>query len=199
MDTQAQNNQTNTGDRKPFRGRSGGSDRPRPSFDRPKPEFDQKILAVRRVTRVVSGGRRFSFAIALALGDKKGSVGVGTGKAGDTALAIQKAVKNAKKSMITLKTTKGFSIPYEVKAKFSSSRVMIMPNKGKGLVAGSAVRDLLVLAGVKNVTAKVLSGSKNKLNTARAAMKALSEIATKRSSAVIPAPAPAPAITAPTD
>ena len=82
--------------------------------------------------------------------------------------------------MITLKLTKDGSLPYEVSAKFGSAKVMIMPNRTKGLVAGSAARDLLVLAGVKNVTSKVLSGSKNKLNNARAAFDALSKIATRK-------------------
>lgn len=165
------------------RGASRGprSDRPsRPSFDRPKPEFDQKMVSIRRVTRVVSGGRRFSFAVAIAIGDKKGSIGVGTGKAGDTALAIQKALKNAKKSMIKIKVTKDMSIPHEVSAKFASSKVHFMPNRGKGIVAGSALRDIINLAGLKNVTGKIHSPSKNKLNNARATMEAFAQIATPR-------------------
>ena len=106
------------------------------SFGRAKPEFDQKILDIRRVTRVVAGGRRFSFSVALVAGDKKGSVGLGLGKAGDTALAINKAVRNAKKNMVRLNLTKTMSIPHELSAKFSSSEVVIIPNRGRGLVAG---------------------------------------------------------------
>src|ERR1700733_13482718 len=87
-----------------------------------KPEFDQKIIDIRRVTRVVAGGRRFSFSVAIVIGDRKGSVGVGIGKAGDTALAIEKALKSAKKNMIKIQVTKGMSIPYEVDAKFAASR-----------------------------------------------------------------------------
>lgn len=158
------------------RGGAGGGGRGRPSFDRPKPEFDQKIISIRRVTRVVAGGRRFSFSVALAIGDKKGSVGLGTGKANDTALAIAKALKSAKKNMIKLGLTKTMSISHEAKAKFSSSRLMIMPNKGRGIVAGSSVRDVLNLAGIKDVTSKIYSGSKNKLNNAKAAIIALSEM-----------------------
>ncbi|MFA5936446.1 MAG: 30S ribosomal protein S5, partial [Candidatus Paceibacterota bacterium] len=94
------------------------------SFGRPKPEFDQKILNIRRVTRVVAGGRRFSFSVALVAGDKKGSVGLGLGKAGDTSLAINKAVRNAKKNMVRLKLTKDMSLPHEVSAKFSSSYIV---------------------------------------------------------------------------
>jgi len=164
-------------------GREGG--RPQRTFaDRPKPEFDQKILAIRRVTRVVSGGRRMSFSVAMAIGDKKGMMGVGTGKALDTALAINKAIKAAKKHMIKIKLTKSGSIPHEVKAKYSTSRIMVMPNRGKGTVSGSAVRDLLVLAGIKDVTGKVLSGSKNKLNIARATVQALSTFALPKTPAV---------------
>lgn len=161
----------------PRGGERGGR---RPSFDRPKPEFDQKMISIRRVTRVVSGGRRMSFAVAIAIGDKKGSVGVGTGKAGDTSLAINKAVRNARKQMIKIKLNKQGSLPNEVEAKYSSARVMIRPNNGKGLVSGSATRDILNLAGITNVTSKIHSGSKNKLNIARVTIKALSKVATKR-------------------
>ncbi len=158
--------------------RRGG---PRREFsERPKPEFDQKIISIRRVTRVVAGGRRFSLSVAMAIGDKKGNIGLGTGKAIDTSLAINKAVRSARKNMITLKLTKQGSLPYEVTSKYGSAKVMIMPNRGKGLVAGSAARELLVLAGVKNVTSKVLSPSKNKLNNARAAFEALSKVASRK-------------------
>ena len=149
------------------------------SFGRPKPEFDQKILSIRRVTRVVAGGRRFSFSVAMVIGDKKGSVGLGLGKAGDTSLAINKAIRNAKKNMVRLKLTKTMSIPHEVSAKFSSSQVVLMPNKSRGLVAGTVVRDIAKLAGMKDVTGKILSGSKNKLNNAKAVMSALSQISSK--------------------
>jgi small subunit ribosomal protein S5 len=172
------NQQKNTNDNRG--GDRRGGRRPA-SFDRPKPEFDQKIIDIRRVTRVVAGGRRFSFSVALVAGDKKGSVGLGLGKSGDTSLAITKALRNAKKNMIKLKLTKNNSIPHEVDAKFASSKVFISPNRGRGLVAGSALRDILVLAGVKDVTAKIHSGSKNKLNNAKATIEALSLVATKLS------------------
>src|SRR3989344_4176255 len=162
------------GGRKP-NGRGGSS------FNRVKPEFDQKILNIRRVTRVVAGGRRFSFSVALVAGDKKGSVGLGLGKAGDTALAINKALRNAKKNMIKLKLTKTMSIPHELSAKFSSSYVVLFPNKGRGLVAGSVVRDIVKLSGMKDITGKILSNSKNKLNNAKAVMAALTPISGKHS------------------
>ena len=154
-------------------GGQGGERKPRTFFERPKPEFDQKMVSIRRVTRVVAGGRRMTFAVAIAIGDKKGSVGLGTGKGGDTAIAITKALRQAKKNMFKIKLTKDLSISHEVSAKFSSSKLTIRPNRGKGLVSGSTVRDMLVLAGIKNVTTKLHSGSKNKLNNARVAYKAL--------------------------
>jgi small subunit ribosomal protein S5 len=149
------------------------------SFGKPKPEFDQKILNIRRVTRVVAGGRRFSFSVAIIAGDKKGSIGLGLGKAGDTALAINKAVRNAKKNMIKLKLTKTMSIPHEISAKFSSSKVSMVPNKGRGLVAGSVIRDIINIAGIKDVTGKIVSNSKNKLNNAKAVISAFSSISSK--------------------
>ncbi|MCD8494524.1 MAG: 30S ribosomal protein S5 [Candidatus Pacebacteria bacterium] len=144
--------------------------------ERQKPEFDQKIISIRRVTRVMAGGRRFSFSVAMVIGDKNGSVGVGLGKAGDTALAIQKAINQAKKTMITIMRTDEKSIPHEVEAKFNAAQLMMMPNYGRGLVAGSAVRSVLELAGITDVTAKISSRTKNQINIARAALKALEPI-----------------------
>jgi small subunit ribosomal protein S5 len=141
--------------------------------ERARPEFDQKIITIRRVTRVMAGGRRFSFSVAMVIGDKKGKVGVGIGKANDTQLAIEKAVRDAKKNMITVRMNEDHHIPHDVEAKYSSSEVMIKPAPGRGLVAGSSIRTVLELAGVKDVTAKLFSRSKNKLNNARAAIEAL--------------------------
>jgi small subunit ribosomal protein S5 len=120
-----------------------------------------------------------TFSVALAIGDRNGLVGLGTGKAIDTSLAIQKAQKDAKKHMLKLKLTKTHSLPHDISAKYGSAKVMLMPNRGRGIIAGSAVRDMLLLAGVKDVTSKVLSGSKNKLNNARATMEALAFVGTK--------------------
>lgn len=160
------------------RGRRGrGERRGRGSTSRPrevrKSEYDQKMINIRRVARVVSGGRRFSFSVSIIIGNKKGKVGVGVGKAGDTTLAIDKAVRNAKKNLITVPLTKDNSIAHDVTAKYSASIVSMMPAHGRGLVAGSSVRPVLELAGVTNIIAKVHSGSKNGLNNARAAVEAL--------------------------
>lgn len=165
---------------------NGDNKRPRAHFERPKPEFDQKMVSIRRVTRVVAGGRRMTFAVAIAIGDKKGSVGLGTGKGGDTAIAIAKALRQAKKNMFKVKLTKDMSIGHEVSSKFSSSKLSIRPNKTKGLVAGSTIRDMLILAGIKNVTAKLHSGSKNKLNNARVTYKTLYLLKDKSSNVPIP-------------
>ena len=126
---------------------------------------------------MVAGGRRFSFRVTLVAGNRKGGVGVGIGKGADTALAIEKAFRSAKKNLISVALTKNASIAHEVEAKFGSAKVYIKPaSAGKGLVAGGAARTVLDLAGVQNVTAKILSPSKNKINNARATIKALESL-----------------------
>lgn len=152
----------------------------RPARREERREFDQKILSIRRVTRVVAGGRRFSFSVAIAVGDRKGRVGVGLGKAGDTALAIEKAANAARRNMITIPLTQDGTIPHEVQAKFTASELQIMPAPGKGIVAGSAARNVLELGGVKDVTAKILSRSKNRLNNAKATIEALKQLEKSR-------------------
>ena len=185
----------------PFRPRTGGAPRPggaprtggrpggpggdrrggpRKSGGRPervKPEFEQKTLSIRRVTRVVSGGRRFSFSVVLAIGDKRGTMGIGIGKAGDTTLAIQKAYNDAKKNIIKVKLNEKGTIAHDVDAKYKSARVMLMPNTGRGVVVGSAMRVVVELGGLTDITGRVMSGSKNKLNIAQATIKALSTFA----------------------
>ncbi|MEK9171734.1 MAG: 30S ribosomal protein S5 [Patescibacteria group bacterium] len=147
---------------------------------RAKPEFDQKIVSLRRVTRVMAGGRRFSFSVCLVAGNRKGSVGVGQGKASDTPLAIEKALRDAKKHMITVNATKEMSIPHEVEAKFNASRVKIMPARGKGILAGSSVRTVLELAGLREIGAKLFSRSKNSANNAYVAIEALKQLETTK-------------------
>ena len=154
------------------RGRGG----PRRGGDERRSEFSQKLIGIRRVARVMAGGRRFNFSAGLVLGDKKGRVGVGLGKAADTAQAIEKATRAAKRNMISLNLTKNRSLAHNVEAKFCASRVEIRPSPGRGLVAGSSVRTVLELAGVSDVTAKLLSRSKNPVNNARAAIEALKKI-----------------------
>lgn len=161
-------------------GDRGRGRRPARRENRVKPEFDHKIVSIRRVTRVVSGGRRFSFSIAVVAGNRKGSVGVGFGKATDTPLAIEKALRDAKKNMITVNMTKEMSIPHETQAKYAASIVKIMPAPGRGMVAGSSVRTVLELAGLTNIGAKLFSRSKNHANNAFAALKALKKLETTK-------------------
>jgi small subunit ribosomal protein S5 len=164
------------GGRQGGRGGERGGRRPSSRPPRAKSEYDQRMINIRRVARVVAGGRRFSFSVAIIIGNKKGKVGVGLGKAGDTTLAIDKAVRDAKKHMITVNLTKDASIAHEVSAKYNAARVAMMPAHGRGLVAGSSVRPVLELAGITNIVAKVHSGSKNGLNNARAAVEALKKL-----------------------
>lgn len=124
----------------------------------------------------MAGGRRFNFSVGIVLGDKQGRVGVGLGKAADTQLAIEKATRAAKRGMINLHLTQNHSIAHEVSAKYCASVVQIRPSPGRGMVAGSSVRVVLELAGVSDVTAKLLSRSKNSLNNARATMDALKSL-----------------------
>lgn len=161
------------------RGERSGSRPPRrgaPRAERPRSEFDNKIINIRRVARVMAGGRRFNFSVAIVIGNKKGKVGVGLGKAGDTALAIDKATRDAKKHLLTLNLGKGNSIAHDVEAKYAASTVALRPAPRRGLVAGGAVRTVLELAGITNVTAKIHSRSKNHLNNARATVLALQSL-----------------------
>jgi len=153
-------------------GRSGGRQR----TEREKSEYDQKVLDVARVTRVVAGGRRFSFRATVAIGNKKGKIGVGIGKGIDVSQSVEKAVADAKKNMLVIPLKEG-TIPHEVTAKYAAARVFLKPApKGKGLVAGGAVRQIAGLAGIENLSAKILSKSTNKLNNARATLDALKKL-----------------------
>lgn len=144
--------------------------------ERIKPEFDSKTIDVRRVSRVVAGGRRYNFSVAVVAGDKKGRVGVGLGKGADTALAIEKATREAKKHMIRVPLSAQMTIPHAIESKFSSARIKIFPARGRGIVAGSSARAVIELAGIKDVCAKIMSGSKNKINIAKATIGALSQL-----------------------
>lgn len=165
------------GGRGAIRGRSprGGS---RSRAPRERGEFEQVTIDARRVARVMAGGRRFNFSLVVVIGDKKGRVGVGLGKGIDTALAIDKAVRDAKRHLITVLRTKSGSIPHQVRTKYASSTVEIIPSEGRGLVAGSAVRTVLDLAGVTDVVTKIHTRSKNKLTIARATVEALKKLRT---------------------
>lgn len=122
---------------------------------------------------MVAGGRRFSFSAAVVAGDRKGRVGVGLGKGADTALAMDKAFRDAKKHMTHVSTTDSRSIRHDVFAKYAASQVALRPAPARGIVAGSSVRTVLELAGITDITAKLHSRSKNKINNARATVLAL--------------------------
>ncbi len=161
------------------RGAQRGGGRSRERAPRERSEFEQSTLEVRRVARVMAGGRRFSFSVTIVIGDKKGRVGVGLGKGADTALAIDKAVRSAKKHLITVPLTKNRSIEHDVHATNGSSTVEIKPSVGRGLVAGSAMRTVLEYAGVTDVVTKIQSRTKNKLTIARATVDALKTLQTR--------------------
>jgi small subunit ribosomal protein S5 len=156
-------------------GGGGGRRGSRPR--REKPEYDQKLVDLRRVARVMAGGRRFSFRATLIIGNRKGMVGLGTAKGSDTAIAIDKAFKKARKELFSVPLTKEASIPYEVSAKFAGSQLLLRPARaGRGIMAGGPVRIVCDLAGIDNITGKIISRSTNKLNNAQATVTALKKL-----------------------
>src|SRR3989344_6613394 len=135
--------------------------------------FDSKLLDLARVTRVTGGGKRMSFRAVVVVGDKKSKIGIGIDKGKDVSQSIDKATARAKKNMMSVVIVDG-TIPHPVEAKYGPSVILLKPQrKGRGLVAGGVVRAICELAGIKNISSKILSGSKNKLNNARATMEAL--------------------------
>lgn len=139
-------------------------------------EFKEKVLDLRRVTRVMAGGKRFKFRATVVIGNEKGTVGIGIAKGADVMQAVDKAKTGAKKHLIVMKL-KGKTIPHEIEAKFSAAKVLIKPAKeGHGLKAGGAVRTVLLLVGVRDATAKCLGGTKNKLTNAMATIEALKSL-----------------------
>ena len=139
-------------------------------------EFEEEVLQIDRVTRVVKGGRRLRFRATVAIGDKRGRVGVGIGKASEVINGIKKAVTKAKKDLVKVPITKGDTIPHEVNIKHKAAHLIIMPaSPGTGVIAGGALRKVLNLAGIKNVLSKNI-GSRNALVTAQASIKALKSL-----------------------
>lgn len=157
-------------DRKPPRGRRhtfalGGEQR----------QYDHEVLDIARVVRVVKGGRRFRFRAAVIVGDRAGRVGFGTGKSRDIQQAIQKAQDQASKNVVRV-TLQNSTIPHSVTAKFNGAIIFMKPAKaGTGIIAGGTVRSVADLAGIKNLVSKAF-GSSNRVNNARAAIKALEGI-----------------------
>lgn len=139
---------------------------------REEKEFDDRVLEVARVSRVVKGGRRIRFRVTVAVGDRKGRVGVGSGKANEVAVAVQKATAQAKKSVINVPIING-TIPYEILAKYGAAKVLLKPaSSGSSIVAGGAVRSIVELAGITDILAKIL-GSKSLINNSIAVLNGL--------------------------
>lgn len=143
-------------------------------------EWQERVVQIRRVTKVVKGGKKLSFRAIVIVGNEKGQVGVGVGKASDVIGAVKKGVVDGKKHLVQVPLTKSDSIPHPSSGVGGGAKVMIRPaSPGTGVIAGGAVRTVLELAGVKNILAKQL-GSGNPLNNARAAVSALSALRTFR-------------------
>ena len=138
-------------------------------------EYKESLLRINRVSKTVKGGRRMSFSVLAAVGDEKGKVGIGLGKANGVPEAIRKAVASAKKNMVDV-SLKGGTLPHEQIGKYNATSVLLKPaSKGTGVIAGSSTRELLELAGVKDVLTKI-RGSKNKDNVARATLEGLKQL-----------------------
>lgn len=142
-----------------------------------KPEFEQKLLNIARVARVIAGGRRFRFRAVVVVGNRKGKVGIGVAKGADVTGAVEKAQKKAQKALITVPLVKG-SIPHQIKIKLNAAKLLLKPGRvGQGIVAGGVLRSIFELAGIEDISAKIL-GSNNQMNNAKAAIEALKRLKT---------------------
>ncbi len=141
-------------------------------------EWQERVVQIRRVTKVVKGGKKLSFRAIVVVGNERGQVGVGVGKAGDVIGAVKKGVADGKKHLVDVPLTRSYSIPHPATGIGGGAKVFMRPAApGTGVIAGGAVRTVLELAGVRNVLAKQL-GSNNPLNNARAAADALAMLRT---------------------
>lgn len=152
--------------------------------ERVESEFDKRTIAVRRVTKVVKGGKKMHFSVTMIVGDKKGRVGIGSGKAADVTMANDKAFQNAKKHLVTVPIV-NTSIPHEVWGKFGKSSVLLMPApEGTGVLAGGSVRAMADMAGIKNIVSKSY-GSRNKINVIYATLNGFLSLKTKEQVAAL--------------
>lgn len=142
---------------------------------RPQSEFEERIVQIDRVARVQKGGRRFRFRATVVVGDRKGRVGLGVAKGADVQTAIRKAVEDAKKGVTTI-VIHNQSIAFSLRTRFAGAQLLLRPAKpGTGIIAGGAVRPVIELSGITNISVKSL-GSDNRINNAKAAMAALKQI-----------------------
>lgn len=163
--------------RKNFSGRAK-SDKREPRREREASEFEKRIVCVRRVQKVVKGGRTLRFSALVVVGDGKGKVGLGIGKSKDVSSAIEKATTIARRNMKLIPIVNG-TIPHEIIGKFSSTKVLMLPAPdGTGVIAGGSARAVLELAGIKNIVTKK-HGSSNKINCVKATMEGLLSLKTK--------------------
>lgn len=147
--------------------------KPRREFTKKQSPYEEKVISIGRVSKTTKGGRTMRFTATVAVGDRKGRVGLGTGKAGEVPEAISKALKAAEKNVIKVNLVEGRTLSHEVIGVCGAAKVLIKPAKaGTGIVAGGPVRNVLELAGVKDIVSKSL-GSNTQINTAKAAMNAL--------------------------
>jgi small subunit ribosomal protein S5 len=159
-------------------GRDGGKSKGGKGKDRDRDKekdsgYQERVIQIRRVSKVVKGGKKLSFRAIVVIGNEKGEVGVGVGKASDVIGAVRKGVADGKKHLINIPLTKSNTIPHPIVGAGGGANVMMRPAApGTGVIAGGAVRTVLELAGIKNILAKQL-GSGNPLNNARAAVNAL--------------------------
>src|SRR5574344_952486 len=143
------------------------------SFDNKKSLLEEKVISISRVTKVTKGGRHFRFSATVAVGNRKGLVGMGTGKANEVPEAVKKAIQAANKNVIKVSLIDNRTIPHDATAKVGRAVVLVKPAKdGRGIVAGGAARAVLELAGVKDIVAKSL-GSNTQINVAKATLEAL--------------------------
>ena len=144
--------------------------------EKPKDEFESKLLDLARISHTRAGGRKMRFRAVIITGDKKGKVGLGIAKGADVQLAIEKATRLSKKYLITVPIVQD-TIPHEVEAKVGAAHVLLKPQrKGRGLVAGGTVRVVCTLAGIKNISSKILGRTGNKINNAQATIAALQKL-----------------------
>ena len=145
---------------------------------REKPEFDQQIIDIARVTRVMAGGKRMRFRACVVIGDGKGRIAMGVKKGADVTIAINKAVEYAKKHFIRVPISKG-TIPHEIKVRYCGAEILMKPTaRGRGIIAGGALRPVFELAGIKDIVAQIM-GSNGKLNNVQAALKGLQSLKTR--------------------